>query len=191
MPCWHGKAHDPGVSMAPTLHAARLLLRPIDPSDREALQYILGEPSVARWWVDDDLATSVTSLYGGEDEVRLAIEVGGELAGMIQFSEELTPDYRHAGIDLFLGAAFQGRGIGPEAIRLVARHLFDERGHHRLTIDPAVENERAIRAYEKVGFRRVGVMRQYERGRDGIWRDGLLMDLLADELQTGDRRTET
>ena len=72
--------------------------------------------------------------------------------------------------------------LGPEAIRLVARHLFGERGHHRLIIDPAVANERAIRAYEKVGFRRVGVMRRYERGADGTWHDGLLMDLLADEL---------
>ena len=49
-------------------------------------------------------------------------------------------------------------------------------------IDPATDNEAAIRAYAKVGFRRVGVMRQYERGPDGSWHDGLLMELLADEL---------
>jgi aminoglycoside 6'-N-acetyltransferase len=51
------------------------------------------------------------------------------------------------------------------------------------TIDPAAANEWAIRAYESVGFRRVGVMRQYWRGPDGAWRDGLLMDLLAEELR--------
>ncbi len=72
--------------------------------------------------------------------------------------------------------------IGPDAIRLVARHLFDVRGHHRLTIDPAVANIRAIRAYEKVGFRPVGVMRRYERGTDGEWHDGLLLDLLREEF---------
>jgi L-amino acid N-acyltransferase YncA len=43
--------------------------------------------------------------------------------------------------------------------------------------------EAAIRAYEKVGFRRVGVMRSYERGPDGSWHDNLLMDLLAGELR--------
>ena len=61
------------------------------------------------------------------------------------------------------------------------RHLFETLGHHRLTIDPAVANERAIRCYEAVGFRRVGMMRRYERGEDGAWHDGLLMDLLAED----------
>ena len=52
-------------------------------------------------------------------------------------------------------------------------------------IDPAADNVAAIRAYEKVGFRPVGVMRQYERLPGGEWHDGLLMDLLADELTDG------
>jgi len=56
------------------------------------------------------------------------------------------------------------------------------RGHHRLTIDPAADNLAAIRAYEKVGFRTVGVMREYWRAPDGTWHDGLLMDLPAAEL---------
>ena len=49
-------------------------------------------------------------------------------------------------------------------------------------IDPAADNVAAIRCYTKVGFRPVGVMRQYERGPDGTWHDGLLMEMLADEL---------
>ena len=73
--------------------------------------------------------------------------------------------YRSAGIDLFIGEAWQGRGLGREAVGLLVRHLFEGRGHHRLTIDPALANERAIRCYEAVGFRRVGVLRQHERGR--------------------------
>jgi aminoglycoside 6'-N-acetyltransferase len=63
-----------------------------------------------------------------------------------------------------------------------ARHLIRDDRHHRLVVDPAVDKVAAIRAYTKVGFRPGGVMRQYERGRDGTWHDGLLMDLLADEL---------
>ena len=86
-------------------------------------------------------------------------------------------------IDLFLSASAQRQGLGTEAIRILARHLIDERGHHRLTIDPAAGNHAAIRAYEKVGFSRVGVMRSYERGPDGTWHDGLLMELLAGELR--------
>jgi len=91
--------------------------------------------------------------------------------------------YRHAGIDILLTTSRHGQGLGTEAIRLLARHLFEERGHHRLTIDPAADNTAAIRAYEKVGFRRVGIMRNYERGPDSVWRDGLLMDMLREEFR--------
>ena len=167
----------------PPLEGPRVLLRPISAADRDALTRILAEPEVARWWVHEGLEIAVDGLYDETEGVRLVIEVEGAIAGFIQFHEELTPDYRHAGIDLFVATAHQGRGIGPEAIRLVARYLFEERGHHRLTIDPAAANERAIRAYERVGFKRVGVMRLYERSIDGTWHDGLLMDMLASELR--------
>jgi aminoglycoside 6'-N-acetyltransferase len=73
--------------------------------------------------------------------------------------------------------------VGTDAVRTLARHLVRDLGHHRLVIDPATDNEPAIRCYAKVGFKPVGVMRQYERGPDGEWHDGLLMDLLADELR--------
>ena len=52
----------------------------------------------------------------------------------------------------------------------------------RITIDPAAHNARAIRCYEKVGFRPVGIMRKYERGHDGTFHDALLMDMLAEDL---------
>jgi aminoglycoside 6'-N-acetyltransferase len=42
-----------------------------------------------------------------------------------------------------------------------------------------VANEPAIAAYTRVGFRPVGVMREYQRMPDGSWVDALLMDLLA------------
>ena len=174
--------------IGPRLQGERILLRPLEPADRAAMTRILAEPEVARWWIHEGLEIAVDGLFDEEDEVRLAIEVDGQVAGMIQFSEELTPDYRHAGIDIFVATDFQGRGIGPEAIRLVAHHLFEDRGHHRLIIDPAAANKRAIRAYEKVGFRRVGIMRQYERSIDGTWHDGVLMDMLAGELVEPDAR---
>lgn len=168
------------------LTGQRVRLRPLRSSDRDGLRAFLVEPGIYRWWVHEDIDAAVAGLFDDEESVRFAIEVDGALAGYIQFAEENEPDYRHAGIDLFVGTAWQGRGIGPEAIRVVARHLFDVRGHHRITIDPAAANDRAIRGYEKVGFRRVGIMRQYERDPDLTWHDGLLMDLLVGELLEGD-----
>jgi RimJ/RimL family protein N-acetyltransferase len=110
--------------------------------------------------------------------------VAGTVRGLVQYGEENDPDYRHAAIDIFLDPEVHGRGIGRDTVRTVARHLLHDRGHHRLVIDPAADNKAAIRCYEAVGFRRVGVMRDYERNPDGTgWHDGLLMDLLADELR--------
>jgi aminoglycoside 6'-N-acetyltransferase len=166
------------------LRGERVLLRPVRAEDGDRLEAIVREPEVARWWVgyQVDPKDLVRELLEDEDTVALAVETGGELIGLIQYEEENTPDYRHAGIDLFLATAWQGRGLGVEAVRVLARYLIEERGHHRLTIDPAVANERAVRAYERAGFRQVGVMREYERGPNGVWRDALLMDLLAREL---------
>jgi aminoglycoside 6'-N-acetyltransferase len=56
-----------------------------------------------------------------------------------------------------------------------------DRGHHRITIDPAVDNAAAIRAYEKAGFARVGVMRRAERDTEGdAWHDALLMEFVEE-----------
>jgi aminoglycoside 6'-N-acetyltransferase len=147
------------------------------------LHAILAEPSVSRWWGEPDPVTVIEeALRGSGSSVLLVVEIGGQVAGGVQYHEETDPRYRHAGIDIYLGSHFQGRGAGREAAAVLARYLFGQRGHHRITIDPAAANAQAIRCYTKVGFRPVGVMRQYERGGDGHFHDGLLMDLLRDEL---------
>jgi len=155
---------------------ATLTLRPLAPEDAVELRRIHATPEVAQWWEqpEDDFP------FEDDEVVRFVIDIDGEVAGMIQYYEEPDPKYRHAGIDLFVDPAWHGQGVGTEAVRLVARHLIEERGHHRLTIDPAAGNAAASRAYEKVGFRRVGVMRAYERDADGAgWHDGVLMELVS------------
>jgi aminoglycoside 6'-N-acetyltransferase len=167
------------------LRGERVTLRPVRADDADRLLEILREPEVERWWGVHDAERVRADLIEAADDVVFAIEVDGEVIGAVQYSEEPTPDYRHAGMDIFLTTSRHGQGLGSEALRVLARHLFDDRGHHRLTIDPAAANERAIRAYERIGFRPVGVMREYERGPDGTWHDSLLMDLLAGELRPG------
>jgi aminoglycoside 6'-N-acetyltransferase len=167
----------------PVLRGERVVLRPLVPEDRERLIEILADPTVQQWWDSRGPEHSARELLEDDEVVPFAIELDGEVIGSIQYAEEGDPDYRRAGIDVFLDAAHQDRGYGTEAVRTLARWLLEVRGHHRLTIDPAADNLRAIRAYEKVGFRPVGVMRQYERRQDGSFHDGLLMDLLVGELR--------
>lgn len=160
-----------------------VVLRPATAADVPRLAAIRATPEVRRWWRGgDDLAPAVRADLADETTTVYAIEHDGRVAGAIQWYAEEDPDYRHASLDVFLDPETHGRGLGPDAIRTVIRHLIDAHGHHRFTIDPAAGNSQAIRSYAKVGFRPVGVLRRYERGEDGRWHDGLLMDLLADEL---------
>lgn len=163
----------------PVLRGSRVLLRPVAEDDLDALLAILAEPEVARWWPPGDPDETREELL--RPGVGFAIVVDGEVAGWLAAEEDDDPGYRHVALDIVLATRYHGQGLGPEALRLVVRHHVD-RGHHRFTIDPAADNARAIRAYAAVGFKPVGVLRAYERGADGTWHDGVLMDLLADEL---------
>jgi aminoglycoside 6'-N-acetyltransferase len=155
-----------------------MILRPLAEGDEVELLRIHMTPEVIRWWD----APEQDFPWDEPESTRLTIEVDGAIVGLIQYTEEHEPKYRHAGIDLFLDPALHGRGFGSEAVSRVVGLLIDERGHHRITIDPAVKNVAAIRAYEKAGFKPVGVMRQAERDTDGSgWHDALLMELLAGE----------
>jgi aminoglycoside 6'-N-acetyltransferase len=174
----------------PTLRGAFVTLRPPTDSDVPRLTAILTHPDVATWWGRWDRDRVCREFVDpGDESVPFAIEIAGEVIGLVQYGEESDPDYRHASIDVFLDPACHGRGLGADAVRTLARHLFADRGHHRITIDPAAHNDRAIRSYTRVGFRPVGIMRQYERGPDGTWHDGLLMDLLPEDLAEAGRAT--
>jgi aminoglycoside 6'-N-acetyltransferase len=159
---------------------AEMVLRPLAAGDKAELLRIHSTPEVIRWWD----APEQDFPWDEPEATRLTIVIDGAIAGLIQYTEEHEPKYRHAGIDLFLDPTLHGRGYGSEAVRHVVGLLIDGRGHHRITIDPAVANVAAIRSYEKAGFKPVGVMRQAERDSDGRgWHDALLMELLAGEEQ--------
>ena len=168
------------------LTGQRVVLRPVDDGDLGDIEKIMAEPEVVRWWPRFDRARIRDELVGSEEpgETIYAIVVDDDqFAGIVQATEEEDPDYRSAAIDIAVGTRWHGTGIAVDALRTLARHLIDARGHHHFTIDPAAENVRAIRCYAKIGFKPVGILRRNERGPDGTFHDALLMDLIADELQ--------
>jgi aminoglycoside 6'-N-acetyltransferase len=166
----------------PTIESERLVLRPLTDDDVERLLPAVKEPEIAEWWGDTSDDDYQREGFRNEGSA-FAIDVGGRLVGWLAFHEELEPDYRQVAFDIMLLPGYQGRGLGPDALRMATRWFVEERGHHRFTIDPTLDNERAIAAYRSVGFEPVGILRQHERAPEGHWRDGLLMDLLADELR--------
>jgi aminoglycoside 6'-N-acetyltransferase len=157
--------------MAEALELERLHARHAAP-----LRALHQQPRVSRWWgpMEPDFP------FDEPGSTRFAVVVDDVVAGLVQHGEESWPDNRHAYIDIFIGDEFAGRGIGVEVMERVVRTLIEDHGHHRIVIDPAIENEPAIRCYEKVGFRRVGVLqRSYREPWSGEWRDELLMELVA------------
>jgi aminoglycoside 6'-N-acetyltransferase len=166
-----------------TLQGALVTLRPPTDADVPELARIRATEQVQRWWRGgDDMMVAVADDLAQPNVETFVIEHESKVVGAIQWQAETEPDYLHASIDIYLDPAVHGRGLGADAIRSLARHLIADLGHHRLVIDPAADNQAAIRCYTKVGFKPVGVMRRYERGLDGTWHDGLLMDLLAGDL---------
>jgi aminoglycoside 6'-N-acetyltransferase len=155
----------------------RVVLEPVRPEHVERLRALRRTPEVERWW---NPAEEGWPLEEEADLYRFVILVEDEVVGYIQFWEDPDPDSRHADVDIFLGPQSHDRGLGTEAMRAIVRHLIEERRHHRITLTTAVDNARAIRVYEKVGFRRVGVLRKASlRHLTGDWEDELLMELVV------------
>lgn len=168
------------------LYGARVVLEPMTADDVDAITAILADPEVATWWgqwdrervaeefVDTDLGVYVVRplIYGQP----------GPVIGSAQYYEELSPDFKHAGMDVFLDASYRGKGHGADVIRTLSRHLFYDRGHHRLVVDPDARNEKAIAAWKSVGFQEVGIMRQSQRGPDDEWHDSVMLEALKGEV---------
>lgn len=87
-------------------------------------------------------------------------------------------------------AEYRGKGYGSDALRLIVRYAFDELNLERVGLDVISNNEAAIRAYERAGFRHEGAMRRAVL-RDGVWHDRIIMGLLRAEWPAGDGGPES
>jgi len=92
------------------------------------------------------------------------------------------PANRHALLGIIIGdKSYWGRGYGEEAVRLILDYGFNVLNLNSVELGVYAFNRRAIRCYEKVGFRRIGVLRQARIVAGGAY-DTILMDILASEF---------
>ena len=75
---------------------------------------------------------------------------------------------------------FRSKGYGTDALRLILRYAFFELNLNRVGLDVISYNKRAVRAYEKVGFKVEGTMRESVL-RDGHKYDRIIMSILRNE----------
>jgi aminoglycoside 6'-N-acetyltransferase len=120
-------------------------LRPAGADDVDRLVAWHLDPEVARYWDDETFTRAeMAERLERADVEAWIVEEAGEPIGYLQVHPE--------GLDMFLIPAARGRGLGPDAARAMTRHLLDERGRERVTVDPYTWNEGAIRAWERAGF---------------------------------------
>ena len=72
-----------------------------------------------------------------------------------------------------------GHGFGSRFLRSILRICFDELAAHRIDLNVHIDNERALRVYERAGFVEEGILRDYHRDADGTFRSMRLMSLLS------------
>ncbi|MGO3147608.1 MAG: GNAT family N-acetyltransferase [Leucobacter sp.] len=112
------------------------------------------------------------------------IEVEGECAGAMLVLRGEDAEYPTTIMHIFIGTRFRGRRIGEEALALAIRHEF-KHGITRVTLDPNARNEGAIRSYERLGFRRIGVLRDYQVRPGGTPEDAVFLDLTRTDFPGG------
>jgi aminoglycoside 6'-N-acetyltransferase len=144
---------DPGAGGRPRepLRGERVVVRPATAADSHLLAGWHRDPEVARFWDGETFTEEeIVERLRRDDVDAYVVESDGEPVGYLQAWFEAAA----CGLDMFLVPAARGRRLGPDAARTLARHLLDT-GHDRVTADPYLWNDGAIRAWERAGFRRV------------------------------------
>ena len=138
--------------------------RPVTESDLPMLKVWLAEPHVAEWWNDDGPGASLAEIVEAMDSIEtepLIVELNGKPIAYVQsYDPHLEDDHPYQdqpfgtlGMDVTIGIPdLVGAGHGSAIVRQFVEMLFEE-GCPRVIIDPDPTNARAIRAYEKAGFR--------------------------------------
>lgn len=178
--------------MLPTLTGEKVRLRPLVIPDAPRLVHLLSDPAVSR---NLRLRSPVTlaaerefiaALAHATDQMVLGITAleDGRLMGVCGL-HQLGDPARQAELGLFLGGPEEwGKGYGTEVTRLLCAHGFETLGLNRIWLHVYADNERGLRAYQHVGFRREGVLRQAAL-RDGEHVDVVAMGILRREWMEG------
>jgi aminoglycoside 6'-N-acetyltransferase len=133
------------------IHGRLTTVRPATDDDVDLLVAWHADPEVSRYWDDETFtAEQMRARLQREPVDAWVIEADGAPVGYLQsWWEEIGP--RRGGLDGFLVPDARGRGLMPDAARALAQSLLAA-GWERVTVDPYVWNDRALRAWAKAGF---------------------------------------
>ena len=173
---------------APFLTGERVFLRAVTYDDVDRFVAWLNDQEVNRYLERQFPLNAirerewVESQYKSRDAVSLALVLKEEdrPIGVVGL-DDIDPIHRNAEFGIFIGdKASWDKGYGTEAARLMVRYGFDTLNLERISLRVFDYNTRAIRAYEKVGFRKEGVLRR-DHFSEGAYHDTVIMGILREE----------
>jgi RimJ/RimL family protein N-acetyltransferase len=173
----------------------KVILRKAQRKDFSLLYKWINDPEMASFWYGRDKPRSknwvkkhFTPMVQGKDKSQCwIIEVSKQPIGfMYNTPQKEDDDTRFSGrveLDIMIGEKSEWRkGYGSDALKAMTRYAFIKQKAERVFIIPRVSNSRAIHVYEKVGFKKEGILRHYEKF-EGKWIDCLMMSILKDEFK--------
>lgn len=171
----------------PFLVGANVYLRPLDRGDAPAFVTWMNDPDLSRFLLTCRPMTLraeeeyIDSLAQGERiSLGIVLRDGDRLIGGAGL-HDIDSRCRKATFGILIGPPEErGKGYGTEATRLVVGYAFETLNMNKVCLHVYEYNPRGVRTYEKVGFRREGVLRQ-ETYRDGRYWDTIVMGILREE----------
>lgn len=176
------------MSIPPFLVGERVTLRGLEPEDATILRGFLNNVEVTRnitvvrpVSLQDEL-DFIETMRKGADKITfgLCLKEDGRLIGVTSLMQIDTRN-RHAAFGIIIGdPAEWNKGYGTEATRLMVDYAFRTQNLNRVWLRVYEYNPRGRRAYEKVGFKEEGTLRQ-DNYRDGRYWDTTQMSILRSD----------
>jgi RimJ/RimL family protein N-acetyltransferase len=173
----------------PYLVGTKVYLRPLEEDDAAVCHPWLNDPDVWRTLAlrgrpntEARSRAYIRGLDPAHDQVfAIVTRDGEEYVGNCGL-HAIEPIDRHATLGIVIGRKdCWGRGFGTEAVSLLCHHAFETLNLHKVCLSTYAGNERALRAYARVGFQVEG-RRRAQVFVEGRWLDEIVLGLLAGEL---------
>jgi aminoglycoside 6'-N-acetyltransferase len=130
-------------------------LRPVRQSDLGIVSAWFADPRIVEWWDGQPLSRDEAAAKYLDRRAGVASFVVTEGGREVGYAQWCVGGDDEGGIDLLLAPEARGRGLGPDAAQALVEHLFQKRNWSRVTVDPDARNTRAVRAWQKAGFKTV------------------------------------
>jgi len=178
-----------------TLETDLVLLRPISETDAHDLwKNTGGDPALWKWVLTDspipeseeEMRALISSLLekvaeGKRETFAVVLKSSGNVIGSTSF---LDPNKKQNSVEIgstFYSKSVRRTGVNTHCKYLLLRHAFESMGCERVQLKADCTNEISLRAIERLGAKKEGILRHDRKRRDGTWRDAVYFSVISPE----------